>query len=237
MIALVGESGSGKSTVISLLERFYDPLSGSILLDGRNIKSLRLAWLRSQLGLVSQEPSLFNLSIRDNIAYGRGNAALAVEDLGTVRGNFATGLAKGGADTKGEPTEAEIVEAAKAANAHNFISGLPEGYDTMVGERGVQLSGGQKQRVAIARAVLRDPRILLLDEATSALDAESEAIVQAALDHVMVGRTTIVVAHRLSTIQAADCIIVMQKGRAVEQGRHEELIAAGGAYASLVTMR
>uniref|UniRef100_A0A0E0A2D2 MDR-like ABC transporter n=1 Tax=Oryza glumipatula TaxID=40148 RepID=A0A0E0A2D2_9ORYZ len=209
-VALVGQSGSGKSTAIALLERFYDPDSGVILLDGVEIKKLEISWLRDQMGLVSQEPVLFNDTIRANIAYGKNE----------------------------EVTEEEIVAAAKAANAHEFISSMPEGYSTSVGERGTQLSGGQKQRIAIARAIVKDPRILLLDEATSALDAESERIVQDALDHVMVGRTTIVVAHRLSTIQGADIIAVLKDGAIVEKGRHEALMGiASGAYASLVELR
>ncbi|OVA18948.1 ABC transporter [Macleaya cordata] len=208
-VALVGESGSGKSTVISLLERFYDPDSGHILLDGVKILNLKLSWLRQQMGLVSQEPILFNETIRTNIAYGK----------------------------QGEASEDEIIAATKAANAHNFISGLPQGYDTSVGERGVQLSGGQKQRIAIARAILKDPKILLLDEATSALDAESERIVQDALDRVMVNRTTVVVAHRLSTIKGADIIAVVKNGIIAEKGRHEELMRINdGAYASLVAL-
>jgi ATP-binding cassette subfamily B (MDR/TAP) protein 1 len=209
-VALVGQSGSGKSTVISLLERFYDPNSGVLLLDGVEIKNLKLSWLRDQMGLVSQQPALFNDTIRANIAYGKND----------------------------EATEEEIVAAAKAANAHEFISSMPEGYSTAVGERGTQLSGGQKQRIAIARAILKDPRILLLDEATSALDAESERIVQDALDHMRVGRTTVIVAHRLSTIQGADIIAVLKDGRIVEQGRHDVLMGiAGGAYASLIELR
>uniref|UniRef100_I1PXM6 MDR-like ABC transporter n=1 Tax=Oryza glaberrima TaxID=4538 RepID=I1PXM6_ORYGL len=209
-VALVGQSGSGKSTAIVLLERFYDPDSGVILLDGVEIKKLEISWLRDQMGLVSQEPVLFNDTIRANIAYGKNE----------------------------EVTEEEIVAAAKAANAHEFISSMPEGYSTSVGERGTQLSGGQKQRIAIARAIVKDPRILLLDEATSALDAESERIVQDALDHVMVGRTTVVVAHRLSTIQGADIIAVLKDGAIVEKGRHEALMGiASGAYASLVELR
>lgn len=209
-MALVGQSGSGKSTAIALLERFYDPDSGVILLDGVEIKKLEISWLRDQMGLVSQEPVLFNDTIRANIAYGKNE----------------------------EVTEEEIVAAAKAANAHEFISSMPEGYSTSVGERGTQLSGGQKQRIAIARAIVKDPRILLLDEATSALDAESERIVQDALDHVMVGRTTVVVAHRLSTIQGADIIAVLKDGAIVEKGRHEALMGiASGAYASLVELR
>nr|BAJ94394.1 predicted protein [Hordeum vulgare subsp. vulgare] len=209
-VALVGESGSGKSTVIGLLERFYNPDSGTISLDGVEIKSLNINWLRDQTGLVSQEPVLFNDTIRANIAYGKD----------------------------GELTEEELIAAAKASNAHEFISSLPQGYDTTVGERGIQLSGGQKQRVAIARAILKDPKILLLDEATSALDAESERIVQDALDHVMVGRTTVVVAHRLSTIKGADIIAVLKEGTIVEKGRHEVLMnIKDGVYASLVELR
>ncbi|KAK1276491.1 ABC transporter B family member 9 [Acorus gramineus] len=208
-VALVGESGSGKSTVISLLERFYDPDSGQILLDKVEIQSFKLSWLREQMGLVSQEPVLFNETIRTNIAYGK----------------------------RGDVSEEEIIEAAKKANAHSFISSLPQGYNTSVGERGVQLSGGQKQRIAIARSMVKDPRILLLDEATSALDAESERVVQEALDRVMVERTTIVVAHRLSTIKGADVIAVVKNGVIAEQGRHEVLMKIqGGAYASLVAL-
>ncbi|KAK7331427.1 hypothetical protein VNO77_25652 [Canavalia gladiata] len=208
-VALVGESGCGKSTVISLLERFYDPYSGHILLDGVDIKEFKLSWLRQQMGLVGQEPILFNESIRVNIAYGK----------------------EGGA------TENEIIAAAEAANAHGFISSLPNGYDTSVGERGTQLSGGQKQRIAIARAMLKDPKILLLDEATSALDAESERIVQEALDRVSVSRTTIVVAHCLTTIRDADSIVVIKNGVVAEKGRHDALMKiTGGVYASLVAL-
>ncbi|KAL8101133.1 ABC transporter B family member 21-like [Apium graveolens] len=208
-VALVGESGSGKSTVIALLERFYDPDSGYITLDGVEIQKLQLKWLRQQMGLVSQEPALFNDTIRANIAYGK----------------------EGGA------TEAEIIAAAEKANAHKFISGLAQGYDTVVGERGTQLSGGQKQRVAIARAIVKSPKILLLDEATSALDAESERVVQDALDRVMVNRTTVVVAHRLSTIKGADVIAVVKNGVIAEKGKHETLInITDGVYASLVAL-
>ncbi|KAK7282237.1 hypothetical protein RIF29_10865 [Crotalaria pallida] len=208
-IALVGESGCGKSTVISLLERFYNPDSGQVLIDGVDIKKFRLSWLRQQMGLVGQEPILFNESIRANIAYGK----------------------EGGA------TEEEIVAAAHAANAHGFISSLPNGYDTSVGERGTQLSGGQKQRIAIARAMLKDPKILLLDEATSALDEESQHIVQDALDRVSVNRTTVVVAHRLTTIRGADIIAVMKNGVVVEKGRHDVLIKIDdGVYASMVAL-
>ncbi|CAL4894691.1 unnamed protein product [Urochloa decumbens] len=213
-VALVGESGCGKSTIIALLERFYDPDSGTITLDGVDIRTLRVSWLRQQMGLVSQEPVLFNDTIRANIAYGRQQG--------------------------GDVTEEEIVAAAKAANAHGFISALPQGYGTLAGERGAQLSGGQRQRVAIARAVLRDPRVLLLDEATSALDAESERAVREALLHAAAaaGRTTVVVAHRLSTVRGADAIAVVRDGGVVARGTHEELMASGdGAYASLVERR
>ncbi|KAE8697979.1 ABC transporter B family member 12 [Hibiscus syriacus] len=208
-VALVGESGCGKSTVISLLQRFYDLDSGHITLDGVEIQKLQLKWLRQQMGLVSQEPVLFNDTIRANIAYGKG----------------------------GNATEAEILAASELANAHNFISSLQHGYDTVVGERGVQLSGGQKQRVAIARAIVKSPKILLLDEATSALDAESEQVVQEALDRVMVSRTTVVVAHRLSTIKNADVIAVLRNGVIVEKGKHQTLInIKDGFYASLVAL-
>ncbi|KAF8387606.1 hypothetical protein HHK36_026259 [Tetracentron sinense] len=208
-VALVGESGSGKSTVISLLQRFYDPDSGHITLDGIEIQKFQLKWLRQQMGLVSQEPVLFNDTIRANIAYGK----------------------------EGNATEAEILAASELANAHKFISGLQQGYDTMVGERGVQLSGGQKQRVAIARAIVKSPKILLLDEATSALDAESERIVQDALDRAMVDRTTVVVAHRLSTIKGADLIAVVKNGAISEKGKHETLInIKDGVYASLIAL-
>ncbi|KAL0436045.1 UNVERIFIED_CONTAM: ABC transporter B family member 21 [Sesamum radiatum] len=208
-VALVGESGSGKSTVISLLQRFYDPDSGVITIDGIEIDKFQLKWLRQQMGLVSQEPVLFNGTIRANIAYGK----------------------------QGNASEAEITAAAELSNAHKFISGLAQGYDTMVGERGVQLSGGQKQRVAIARAIIKSPKILLLDEATSALDAESESVVQDALDRVMLNRTTVVVAHRLSTIKGADVIAVVKNGVIVEKGKHDTLInIKDGFYASLVAL-
>ncbi|KAL9141817.1 hypothetical protein ABFS82_14G129600 [Erythranthe guttata] len=208
-VALVGESGCGKSTVISLLQRFYDPESGHVTLDGVEIQKFQLKWLRQQMGLVSQEPILFNDTIRANIAYGK----------------------------EGDVTEAEIIAAAELANAHKFISGLQQGYDTVVGERGVQLSGGQKQRVAIARAIMKSPKILLLDEATSALDAESERIVQDALDRATMNRTTVVVAHRLSTIKAADVIAVVKNGAIVEKGKHDTLInIKDGFYASLLSL-
>ncbi|KAK7316388.1 hypothetical protein VNO77_35392 [Canavalia gladiata] len=208
-VALVGGSGSGKSTVISLLQRFYDPIEGEIRVDGVAIHKLQLKWLRSQMGLVSQEPALFATSIKENILFGREDA-----------------------------THEDIVEAAKASNAHNFISQLPQGYDTQVGERGVQMSGGQKQRIAIARAIIKKPRILLLDEATSALDSESERVVQEALDKATVGRTTIIIAHRLSTIRNANVIAVVQSGKIMEIGSHHELIQnENGLYTSLVRLQ
>eukprot|EP00250_Pteridium_aquilinum_P016650 c23221_g1_i2 orf=460-2652(-) len=207
-IALVGASGSGKSTVVGLITRFYDPLAGQVLIDGKDIRKMNLRSLRQHMGLVQQEPALFSTSIYDNIRYGKENA-----------------------------TQGEIIEAAKAANADEFISGLIGGYETEVGERGAQLSGGQKQRIAIARAVLRDPAILLLDEATSALDAESENLVQAALDKLMIRRTTVIIAHRLSTIKNADKIAVLQDGIIVEQGTHQELLAKSDAYFKLVNLQ
>ncbi|CAL0326786.1 unnamed protein product [Lupinus luteus] len=209
-IALVGSSGSGKSTVVSLIERFYDPSSGQVLLDGHDIKTLKLRWLRQQIGLVSQEPALFATTIRENILLGRPDA-----------------------------DQGEIEEAARVANAHSFINKLPEGYETQVGERGLQLSGGQKQRIAIARAMLKNPAILLLDEATSALDSESEKLVQEALDRFMIGRTTLVIAHRLSTIRKADLVAVLQQGRVSEIGTHDELFSKGenGVYAKLIKMQ
>ncbi|KAL6292832.1 hypothetical protein ACE6H2_000974 [Prunus campanulata] len=207
--ALVGESGSGKSTVISLIERFYDPLAGEVLIDGINLKEFQLKWIRQKIGLVSQEPVLFTCSIKDNIAYGKDGA-----------------------------TTEEIRAAAELANAAKFVDKLPQGLDTMVGEHGTQLSGGQKQRVAIARAILKDPRILLLDEATSALDAESERIVQEALDRIMVNRTTVIVAHRLSTVRNADTIAVIHRGTIVEKGPHSGLIKdPEGAYSQLIRLQ
>ncbi|PIN02501.1 Multidrug/pheromone exporter, ABC superfamily [Handroanthus impetiginosus] len=206
-VALVGQSGSGKSTIISLIERFYDPLNGSVCIDDKDIKEYDLRTLRSHIALVSQEPTLFAGTIYENIAYGKKNAR-----------------------------ESEIRKAAMLANAHEFISGMNDGYATYCGERGVQLSGGQKQRIALARAILKDPAILLLDEATSALDSVSESLVQEALDKMMVGRTCIVVAHRLSTIQKSNSIAVIKDGKVVEQGSHSDLLAIGRrtAYYSLV---
>uniref|UniRef100_A0A672U8P6 ATP binding cassette subfamily B member 1 n=1 Tax=Strigops habroptila TaxID=2489341 RepID=A0A672U8P6_STRHB len=206
-LALVGSSGCGKSTVIQLLERFYDPLNGEMLFDGKNIKELNIKWLRAQIGIVSQEPILFDCTIGENIAYGDNSRHVSHE---------------------------EIVNAAKEANIHSFIDSLPDKYNTRVGDKGTQLSGGQKQRIAIARALVRQPQILLLDEATSALDTESEKIVQEALDKAREGRTCIVIAHRLSTIQNADKIAVIQNGKVVEQGTHQQLLALKGVYYSLV---
>ncbi|CAL0328680.1 unnamed protein product [Lupinus luteus] len=207
-IAVVGPSGSGKSTIISMIQRFYGPTSGKILLDGHDLKDLQLKWLREQMGLVSQEPALFATTIAENILFGKEDADMN-----------------------------QIIKAAKVANAHPFIDGLPDGYQTQVGEGGTQLSGGQKQRIAIARAVLRNPKLLLLDEATSALDAESELIVQKALENIMSNRTTIVVAHRLSTIRNVDSIVVLKNGQVVESGTHLELMSKSGEYASLVNLQ
>lgn len=212
--ALVGASGSGKSTIVGLVERFYDPVGGEVLLDGKNVQDLNLHWLRRHVSLVQQEPVLFSNTIYENIRFGL---------LGTHHENSDPKVVR------------EMIEnAAKMANAHDFITSLTEGYETHVGERGFLLSGGQKQRVAIARAIVSDPRVLLLDEATSALDTKSEGVVQAALDKAAVGRTTIIIAHRLSTIRHADNIVVMQAGRIVEQGKHDELLDKKGAYFNLV---
>ncbi|XP_023776043.1 multidrug resistance protein 1 isoform X1 [Cyanistes caeruleus] len=209
-LALVGSSGCGKSTVVQLLERFYDPLDGEMLFDGKNAKALNIQWLRAQIGIVSQEPILFDFTIAENIAYGDNSRQVSFE---------------------------EIVRAAKEANIHSFIDSLPDKYNTRVGDKGTQLSGGQKQRIAIARALVRKPQILLLDEATSALDTESEKIVQEALDKAREGRTCIVIAHRLSTIQNADKIAVVQNGKIIEQGTHQQLLAERGVYYSLVNVQ
>ena len=212
--ALVGASGSGKSTIVGLIERFYDPVGGHVYLDGHDVSTLNLRWLRHQISLVSQEPTLFSTTIYGNIQHGL---------IGTKHENLPSDQQK------------DLIErAAKMANAHDFVSGLPEGYETNVGERGFLLSGGQKQRIAIARAIVSDPKILLLDEATSALDTKSEGVVQAALDVAAQGRTTVVIAHRLSTIKTADNIVVMSEGRIVEQGTHDELLGRKTAYFNLV---
>ncbi|XP_073289993.1 ABC transporter B family member 13-like isoform X1 [Primulina huaijiensis] len=207
-LAIVGPSGSGKSTIISMIQRFYNPTSGKILLDGNDMEKLRLKWLRSHMGLVNQEPVLFATTIAENILFGKEGAKME-----------------------------EITEAAKSANAHSFIQNLPNGYRTQVGEGGTQLSGGQKQRIAIARAILRNPKLLLLDEATSALDSESEFTVQQALNSVMNDRTTIVIAHRLSTVREVGTILVLKDGKIVDKGTHAELMSKGGDYASLVSMQ
>jgi ATP-binding cassette subfamily B (MDR/TAP) protein 1 len=212
--AIVGASGSGKSTIIGLVERFYDPVGGEVTLDGHNLQNVNLHWLRAQISLVQQEPVLFSASIYENIRFG-------------LLGEKWSGLSE-------EKVGDMIINAAKMANAHDFVSALPDGYDTKVGERGFLLSGGQKQRIAIARAVVSDPRILLLDEATSALDTKSEGVVQAALDRAAEGRTTITIAHRLSTIKKADKIVVMQQGVIIEEGKHDDLLDKKGAYFNLV---
>jgi len=203
--ALVGPSGAGKTTISTLIPRLYDPVEGAVLIDGADIRTLDLEWLRTRIGVVAQEPLLFSTTIEANIRYGREDAA-----------------------------REEIEAAARAANAHDFIVDLPEGYETEVGERGIQLSGGQKQRVAIARALLKDPPILILDEATSALDAESEALVREALERLMRDRTSIVIAHRLSTVRNADRVIVVEGGRIIESGDHDQLMDTDGVYRRLV---
>ncbi|HWI69915.1 MAG TPA: lipid A export permease/ATP-binding protein MsbA [Nitrospiraceae bacterium] len=208
MVALVGSSGSGKTTLVNLIPRFYEPTAGRILIDGIDTQSYTLRSLRSQIGMVSQDVVLFDDSIRNNIAFGREDA-----------------------------TDEDIVQAAQLAYAHDFVERLPEGYQTVVGEKGVKLSGGERQRLAIARAILRDPPLLILDEATSALDTESERVVQLALANLMKNRTTVVIAHRLSTIQQADRIMVLARGSIVEEGTHDELLRRGGQYQRLHAMQ
>ena len=207
-VAIVGPSGAGKSTIFQLLMRFYDPLSGSIRLDGVDLRAADPAEVRGRLALVPQDPVIFGASVADNIRYGRPDA-----------------------------TDAQMHAAAERAAADEFIRALPEGYDTLIGERGVTLSGGQRQRLAIARAVLLDATVLLLDEATSALDAENETLVQKALENIMKGRTTIVIAHRLATVLSADRILVVDQGRIVEEGAHADLVAGGGLYARLARLQ
>ena len=230
-LALVGPSGCGKSTLVSLVERFYDPVSGTVTLEGTNLKDLNLSWLRRQIGIVSQEPVLFDASIAENICYGA---------------------------LYREVSDQEVIEAAKSANIHNFIVSLPmvsmstsqqsflgiaqscifsQGYNTNVGTKGTQLSGGQKQRIAIARALVRNPKILLLDEATSALDTESEKVVQEALEKARQGRTSIVIAHRLSTIYNSDIIAVIHEGQVIEAGTHAHLMGLKEAYYLLNTVQ
>jgi len=204
LVALVGPSGAGKTTITYLIPRLYDPTSGRILIDGHDLRQVTLESLSAQIGMVTQETYLFHDTIRTNLLYAKLDAS-----------------------------QAEIEAAARAANIHDFIIGLPERYDTVVGERGYRLSGGEKQRIALARVILKDPRILVLDEATSSLDSESEGLIQDALKRVMAGRTSIVIAHRLSTILAADQILVINRGQIVEQGTHSHLLTANGLYAHL----
>jgi subfamily B ATP-binding cassette protein MsbA len=208
-VALVGASGSGKTSLANLIPRFYHPTGGHLLLDGQDIETIRLTDLREQISFVSQDVVLFNDTVAANIAYGRQNQA----------------------------SEDQIIAAAEAAHAMEFIRQMPEGLQTLVGENGVKLSGGQRQRIAIARALLKNAPILILDEATSALDTQSERHVQAALETLMQGRTTLVIAHRLSTVEKADRIVVLQKGRIVEQGKHRELLDQGGIYAQLYRLQ
>jgi len=208
VVALVGSSGAGKSTLVDLIPRFYDPQQGQVLVDGHDVRDVSLHSLRDSLGIVTQEVILFNDTVRNNIAYGLGDV-----------------------------DQARVDEAARAANAHDFIQRMPEGYDTVIGDRGTKLSGGQRQRLSIARAILKNPPILILDEATSALDTESEQLVQEAIDRLVQDRTTFVIAHRLSTIRSADRIYALKEGRVVEAGNHDQLLAAGGVYADLYNLQ
>jgi subfamily B ATP-binding cassette protein MsbA len=207
-LAIVGPSGAGKSTLVDLIPRFYDPTGGSIEIDGVDLRSVSIRSLREIMGIVTQETILFNDTVRNNIAYGSQSTSFE-----------------------------QVVEAAKAANAHDFIVDLEQGYDTFIGDRGVRLSGGERQRIAIARAILKDPQILIFDEATSSLDSESERLVQDAIEHLLSSRTNFVIAHRLSTVTNSDMILVVDGGRVVEQGTHEELLAAGRLYRKLYDMQ
>jgi subfamily B ATP-binding cassette protein MsbA len=209
LVAIVGPSGSGKSTLVDLVPRFYDPSSGSIIIDGVDLRSVEIRSLRDKIGIVTQETLLFNDTVRNNIAYGLENCSMD-----------------------------RLIAAAKAANAHSFIQEMPKTYDSVIGERGVKLSGGERQRLALARAILKNPPILILDEATSALDTESEILVQEAIENLMSGRTSIVIAHRLSTVQHADVIVVLDAGRIVEVGGHKELLSnSRGLYKKLYELQ
>jgi len=204
----VGPSGAGKSTLVDLIPRFYDLTEGALLFDGTNIKDLKIESLRKLMGIVTQETILFNDTVKNNIAYGESTIP-----------------------------DSQIIDAAKAANAHKFIENLDNGYDTIIGDRGVKLSGGERQRLSIARALLKNPPILILDEATSSLDTESEILVQQAIERLMLGRTSIVIAHRLSTIQNADAIVVIDKGTIAEMGTHDQLLTSSGVYKKLYNMQ
>jgi len=208
MVGLSGPSGAGKTTIINLLGRFYDVTEGSISIDGHDVRDVKMESLRNQISVVLQEPFLFQGSVAENISYSKPDAS-----------------------------RSEIIAAAKAANAHDFIMDFPDGYDTIVGERGARLSGGEKQRISIARAILKNPRILILDEATSSVDTETESLIQAAIDRLVKGRTTFAIAHRLSTLRKADKLIILDKGKIVEQGTHDELLDNNGLYSRLVNLQ